>query len=167
MTNQQLFEYLKDQAKQCQNEQSLSSIIRKIKELIETSDNFDIAYAVWYLGSTYDCCQNYDLSPEWIKAQLDRGIGNVVMVVVWLNAEKPWFFDMQWAKQQIEQSHNGNVAWAAYLLYKAHVLPMSWVKQQIERGIGDVHRAAYLLYEHARHKETIDMTWVKQQCLSD
>ena len=151
MTNQQLFGYLKDQAYKCQNEQSLSSIMLKLKELIETSDNFDIAKAVlslYFMCFNFTESKSYGLSPEWVKAQLDRGIGDVAMAAALLQYHAPEEYTISWAKQQVERGI-GNVAAAACLFYNENTrnrITLDWVKQQVERGIGDVAWAAYQLY---------------------
>jgi len=168
MTNQQLFEYLLQQYNICNNEQDFINIGIKIKELIETSDDFDIANAICVLSmpsSGLDYHNKFVVSPEWVKAQLTRDVGNVAEVAQLLNNWLPDKYSMSWAKQCIEQTHNDNVALAAYLLYCNHksFIPLAWVKQQIARGIDYVARTICWLYLNNQNEDEININWVKQQ----
>ena len=162
MTNQQLFEYLKDQAYSCQDEQILSNIMLKLKELIETSDDFDIANAVCFMWFNFTESKSYGLSPEWVKAQLDRGIGDVAMAAALLQYHAPEEYTILWAKQQIERGIE-DVAWAACCLCLTNLnkngITIDWTKQQIERGIGEVKLAANYLYT----KGYVTKKWRDQQ----
>ena len=54
----------------------------------------------------------------------------------------------EFAEAAIENATEGDVAQAAYLMYRDYDSSREWAEQQIERGIGDVVLAARWMCKH-------------------